>query len=191
MERPILTAVRPLQGVAMGLVIILLTAAVHGYDLLADPLGWLLVLAGLSTLPVPQRGSLQGLATLSLVVSSVLWFPGFRDALNVTDLALAWAAGLPELVTLIVLAHGLAQVARTAGDHRARTWLQTTRTLLVAVAVLPAVVLGGGFDAWDDALGLVGSLVLLLLVVLLFRYAGRPWALPAVEVAGAAGRRTH
>jgi hypothetical protein len=174
----------------MGLVIVLLTAEVHGFDLLADPIGWLLVLAGLSTLPVPQRGPLQGLATVSLVVSAVLWFPGLRDTLNVTDLALAWAAGLPELVTLIVLAQALSQVARTAGDHRARTWLQTTRSLLVVVAVLPAVVLGGGFDSWDDALGIVGSLVLLLLIVLLFRYAGRPWAVSAVEVV-AAERRRH
>jgi hypothetical protein len=56
--------------------------------------------------------------------------------------------------------------------------------------VLPAVVLGGGFDSWDDALGIVGSLVLLLLIVLLFRYAGRPWAVSAVEVV-AAERRRH
>jgi hypothetical protein len=180
--------VKTLQAVAMGLVIVLLTAAVNGYDLLADPVGWLLVLVGLSALPVPQRGALQGLATLSLLVSVVLWFPGVRDALNVTDLALAWAAGLPELVTLIVLAHALAQAALLAADRSAATWLRTARTLLIVVAVLPAVVLGGGFDSWDDALGLVGSLVLLLVVVLLFRYAGRPWTQPMQQAAvGAAG----
>ena len=55
---PILTAVKPLQAVAMGLVIVLLGATVSGYDLLADPVGWLLVLVGLATLPVPgPRGA--------------------------------------------------------------------------------------------------------------------------------------
>jgi hypothetical protein len=169
----------------MGLVIVLLTAAVAGYDLLADPLGWLLVLVGLSTLPVPQRGSLQGLATLSLVVACVLWFPGFRDALNVTDLSLAWAAGLPELVTLVVLTHALARAAQAAADRPATTWLRTARSLLLLVTLLPAVVLGGGFDSLDTALGLVGSAVLVLVIVLLFRYAARPWARAADETAPA------
>ncbi len=162
----------------MGLVIVLLGANVFGYDLLADPVGWLLVLVGLATLPVPGREDLQALAALSLVVSAVVWVPAARDALNVTDLALAWAAGLPELATLVLLAHRLSRVAGFAGDQVARTWLQTARTLLIVVALLPAVVLGGGFDSLDTALGVVGSLVLLLLIVLLFRYSGRPWAQP-------------
>jgi len=167
----------------MGLVIVLLTAAVSGYDLLTDPIGWLLVLVGLSSLPVPQRGALQGLASLSLVVSAVVWFPSVRDALNVTDLALAWAAGLPELVTLIVLTHALARTAQLATDRPAATWLRTARTLLLVVALLPAVVLGGGFDSLDTALGLIGSAVLVLVIVLLFRYADRPWARPHQDVA--------
>jgi hypothetical protein len=166
----------------MGLVIVLLGAFVHGYDLLPDPFGWLLVLAGLGSLAVPQRRTLQILAGVSLAVSVVVWFPVARDALNVTDLALAWAAGLPELATGIVLAHALAQAARFAGDQPARSWLQTARTLLIVVALLPPVVLGGGVDALDGALGVVGSLALLLLVVLLFAYAGRPWAQPAQDV---------
>jgi hypothetical protein len=170
--------VKPLQAVAMGLVIVLLTVPVAGYDVLADPLGWLLVLAGLSTLPVAERPTLRWLGVISLLVSVVVWVPAARDALNVTDLALAWAAGLPELATVIVLAHVLARTAWAAGDLTARRWLLTARTLLVVTAVLPAVVLGGGFDSWDGALGVVGSLSLLLLVVLLFRYAARPWALP-------------
>jgi hypothetical protein len=52
-------------------------------------------------------------------------------------------------------------------------------------------VLGGGFDSLDHALGVVGSVVLLLLIGLLFRYAARPWALPTPEDAATVGRRTH
>jgi hypothetical protein len=163
----------------MGLVIVLLTAPVHRYDVLADPFGWLLVLVGFTSLPVPQRGTLRALGAVSLVVSAVVWVPAVRDGLNVTDLSLAWAVGLPELATVFVLAHALAEAAWGAGDSTARRWLLTARTLVVVTALLPAVVLGGGFDSWDSALGVVSSLSLLLLIVLLFRYAARPWARPA------------
>jgi hypothetical protein len=170
--------VKPLQAVAMGLVIVLLNAAIHGYDVLADPFGWVLVLVGLARLPVRPADTLRTLATLSLVVSVVVWFPGARDALNVTDDSLAWAAGIPEVVTVIVLAHALAQAAGTAGDADARRWLLTARTLFVVVLLLPPVVLGGGLDTLVTVAAVVGSLSLLLVILLLFRYAGRPWALP-------------
>ena len=43
---------KPLQSIAMGLVIIALKAWVNGeYDVLPDPIGWLLVLQGLAALP--------------------------------------------------------------------------------------------------------------------------------------------
>jgi hypothetical protein len=79
------------------------------------------VLAGVSRLALPQRSGLRVLTTLSPPRVGGRLVPGARDALNVTDLALAWAAGLPELATVIVLAHALAQQARLAGDQRART----------------------------------------------------------------------
>ena len=43
---------RPLQSIAIGLVIIALRAEFGGYDALADPVGWLLVLLGVRSLPV-------------------------------------------------------------------------------------------------------------------------------------------
>ena len=47
---------RPLQSIAIGLVIIALRAEFGGYDALVDPVGWLLVLLGVRTLPVePER----------------------------------------------------------------------------------------------------------------------------------------
>jgi hypothetical protein len=163
----------------MGLLIVLLGAPVHGYDLLPDPAGWALVLLGLAAPPVSQRGPLRTLATLSLAVSAVVWFPAARDALNVTDPALAWAASLPELACVVLLTHALAQQALVAADAAARRWLLTARTLTVVVALLPPVVLGGGLGRLDGVAAAVGSLALLLVVVLLFRYAARPWALPA------------
>jgi ABC-type molybdate transport system permease subunit len=179
--------VKPLPAVAMGLVVVLLNVPVHGYDLLADPLGWVLVLIGLSALPVPQQRTVRTLATVSLIVSLPVWVPAARDALNVTDDALAWAAGVTEVLTMIVLAHSLAGVARSSGDAPAGRWLLTARTLFVVVLLIPPVVLGAHLGRLVTAAAVFGSLTLLLMVVLLFRYAGRPWARPADPVPAVRG----
>lgn len=178
---------KPLQGIGMGLVIIALTAPVHGYDLLPDPVGWLLVLAGLRALPLPQRRTLLGFAGVALVVSCVLWVPSVPARLDDADPALTWAANLPQLVTTILIAHALAQQALLAGDRRARRWLRTSRDVLVLVTVLPVVVFGGGLDSLVGATYAAATLALLLLIWLLFAYSSRPWAArPDLE----AGRTT-
>jgi hypothetical protein len=168
--------VKPLQPIGLGLLIVALTAPVHGFDLLADPVGWLLILNGLRLLPLPQRGTLLGLAALALVVSCVLWVPSVPTRLDDVDQSLTWAANLPQLATTIVLAHGLAHAAFLAGDRKARGWLLTARALLVVVTLLPVVVFGGGLDSLIGLTFLVATLALLVLIWLLFAYAGRPWA---------------
>ena len=57
---------KPLQSVAMGLVIVALSARVAGHDVLADPAGWLLVALGVARLPaeLALRDTLLGLAAL-------------------------------------------------------------------------------------------------------------------------------
>lgn len=166
----------------MGLVVVILTASVNGYDLIADPVGWVLVIVGLSSLPVSQRGTLQGLATVSLVVSVPVWVPSARADLNLTDSSLAWAASIPEILTVVLLAHALGEVAGSAGDRSARSWLLTVRLLLAVDLLLPPVVLGGGMRTLLLVTAVFSNLSLLLLVVLLFRYSGRPWAVPAQDV---------
>jgi hypothetical protein len=171
--------VKPLQAVAMGLLIVALTAPVHGFDLLPDPLGWLLALVGLRALPLPQRRTLVGLGWLAFAVSCALWVPTVPHHLDDVDPSLTWAANLPQLVTTVLLAHALAQRAFLADDRTARRWLQTARTLLVLVTVAPAVVFGGGLDSLVGATYAAASAALLLLICLLFAYASRPWAQPA------------
>jgi hypothetical protein len=178
-----LTAVKPLQAVGMGLVIVLLTAPVHGFDLLPDPLGWLLALTGLRALGCPQRRTLLGLAWLAFAVSCALWVPSVPAHLDDVDPSLTWSANLPQLLTTIMLAHALAQQALVAEDTSARRWLLTARSLLVVVTVLPVVVFGGGLDRLVGATYVAASLALLLLVWLLFSYAGRAWAGGAEVVA--------
>jgi hypothetical protein len=168
--------VKPLQWIGMGLVVVALTAPSHGYDLLPDPVGWLLVVVGLRALPVPQRGTLLGCAGVALVVSCVLWVPSVPTRLDDIDRSLTWAANLPQLVTTILIAHALAQQALLARDTRARRWLRTARDVLVVVTVLPVVVFGGGLDALVGTTYAVATLALVLLIWLLFAYASRPWA---------------
>ena len=165
----------------MGLVIVVMVARVHGFDALPDPLGWVLVLLGVRSLDpaVRHRAALLGLAGLAGVVSTVLWFPGVTDALYDTDASLAWAANLPELLFAALLCHALASTAEEAGDPRAARWLRLTRTGTLVVAALPVLVFGAGLTSFGATSVIAAGLMAVLLICLLFAYAGRAWALPA------------
>lgn len=172
---------KPLQSVAMGLVVVALTARVGGYDLLPDPVGWLLVLDGVRRLPaLPWAGTVRFLGGLALVVSVALWFPAVTDALADTDASLEWAASLPQIAAVGAVCAALARVAEEAADRGARAWLRTACTLVVLTGVVPVVVLAAVPGAIGPMLAL-GLVTIVLVIVLLFRYAGRPWAAPAVD----------
>ena len=174
--------VKPLQSVAMGLVIVALTARVHGYDALPDPIGWLLVLSGVGTLTrdaepaYPHREALRTLAWLAAAVSVPLWFPAVTDGLYDADASLGWAANLPQVGFTAVLCHALTQRAAAAGDLRAARWLSLARTVVIVVGLLPVLVFGAGWESWEVASYVLASLSMLLLIWLLFSYAPRPWA---------------
>ncbi|MGA8255486.1 MAG: hypothetical protein WB767_02830, partial [Nocardioides sp.] len=90
---------KPLQAMAMGYLIIALYARQSGYDLLPDPVGWVLVLVGVRGLPdAAPRRLLGSTAAVALVVSLPLWVPALRDGLEDEDASLAWAADLPGFV---------------------------------------------------------------------------------------------
>ncbi len=162
----------------MGLVVIVLVAPAGGYDLLANPVGWVLVLLGTSHAPLADhhRGPLRWVGGLALVSSAVVWFPAVADALTDTDDSLAWAAELPQVAFAALLCRALADLAAGAGDTRSAGWLRTAGVLAVVAGVLPVVVLGGGVTSLADVAALVARLAPLLLVVLLLSRAGRPWA---------------
>ncbi len=173
---------KPLQSVAMGLVIIVLVAPVGGYDLLADPVGWLLVLLGLRTLAPdsPYHPHLLALAALATVAATVVWFPGTVEALYDRDpadgAALGWAVNLPQLLFTALLTHVLAGRAAAAVDVKAARWLATARTGVIVVGLLPVLVFGGGMSSLESFSYLAAGIVAVLLITLLFTYSGRPWA---------------
>ena len=169
---------KPLQAIAMGLVIVVITASFHGYDALPNPVGWVLVIVGIRGLDVPQRGSLLAAAGVALVISAVVWPPAVNAGLQDQDPSLPWAVNLPQVATAVMLAHALAQQAFLAEDRKARRWLLTARTLLGVIALLPILVFGGGLDALEGTTYVLATLGMLLLIWLLFSYASRPWAPP-------------
>jgi uncharacterized membrane protein HdeD (DUF308 family) len=162
----------------MGLVIVVLTARFHGFDALPDPLGWLLVLAGVVALPetLAQRGTLLTLAGLAGVASCALWFPSVTDALYDADASLAWAANLPQIAFTAMLCHALAELASEASDHRPARWLRLTRTIVIVVGLLPILVFGAGMDSLEVTSYVLASASVILLIWLLFSCASRPWA---------------
>jgi hypothetical protein len=174
--------VKPLQSIAMGLLIVAVVAKINGgYDVLPDPVGWLLVLQGLGALPdsLPHRSALHSLGFVALVMSAVLWFPSLADGLADADESLLWAANLPQLAFIAVLCLSLSDAA-SAEPGRSR-WLRTAATLTVVAALLPAVVFGADQGSLLDVMVVGASAVLVLVIVLLFRYSSRPWALPEVD----------
>jgi hypothetical protein len=169
---------KPLPSIAMGLVIIALSARFGGYDALPDPFGWLLVAGGVHGLParIPHRGGLLRLAAIAGAVSAVLWFPAVTDGLLAADASLGWAANLPQVLFTALLCHALAAGAAQAGDRRASAWLRSARTAVVVVGLLPPLVFGAGMASLEVPTYLAAGLVAVLVIGLLFAYAARPWA---------------
>lgn len=169
---------RPLQFVAMGLLIVALRAPFGGYDALADPVGWGLVLVGLRRLPgdLWQRGLLTGLAVAAALVSLPLWVPDVVAGLEHTHDSLLWAVNLPQLGFTAVLARGLGLRARVADVGSSARWLQLAWLGFVVAAVLPVLVFGAGVGSLEVASYVGGAAVLLVFIWLLFAYSARPWA---------------
>ncbi len=168
---------RPLQSIAMGLLVIGLHAELGGVDALPDPLGWLLVLLGVASLPddLERRSTLLGLAVLAGAVSVPLWWPDVADTLHATHPSLGWAANLPQLGFTALTCLVLARRAAAAGDVRSAAWLRTTFLGVVVAALLPVLAFGGGATGLEVWAYLTASMVLLVLVCLLFSCSGKPW----------------
>jgi hypothetical protein len=158
--------VTPLQKVAMGLVIVLVDAFFGGYDAVADPVGWLLVLAGLMPLRTRlESGSgLVMLGGLCLTVSVATYPPAVADLL---DESAGWALSLPQIAFSFMLCTALAPLtARLSGR------LLLLRWAFVALAAGPVLVFGGGVESLRTPVGVLGVLTNLYLVYLLFRASG-------------------
>lgn len=174
----------PLQKIAMGMVIVVLTAPLPAeptpswkqYDALPDPLGWLLVIAVVVALArvQPAFRTVQWVAVLAGVVSVALWFPQLNHRLDDSG---AWAASLPQLAFCLLLCRqiGVLGGAQDPPDRSAERRFGLLVWGFAVLGVLPVLVLGGGLDALEDATVVVSMLVNLALIWSLFAFHRRQW----------------
>jgi hypothetical protein len=173
--------VTPLQKVAMGLVIVFLSARFAGYDALPDPVGWGLAVAGLVPLRsrLPQGGSLVTLAAIAGAFSVPLVLPGVNEALAPSG---QWAVGIPQTGFCLLLCISLATLTERAGDPEA-TRFGLLRTAYVVVLALPVVVYGGGVDALATPMAVLSVLSNVGLVYYTFKVSRRPYVTDAAAPA--------
>jgi hypothetical protein len=172
--------VKPLHAVALGLVIVAIYAKAGDFDLLADPVGWALVLVGLKVLvdrvDLPLTGLLWTAGVLALVASAALTVPWLHEWFEDADPALGWAIDVPALGFCGILCHALCTGARAAKEVGAAAWLQWTAIGFGVSVAAPVVVIGGGVEGLRGPAELVTGLSQLSLFVLCLVYAGRTWA---------------
>jgi hypothetical protein len=174
----------PLQRIAMGLVIVVLSAPLPAdpspawkqYDALPDPLGWLLVTAGAVALARLDRGfgTVRRLAVLAGVVSVVLWFPQVSHHLEDSG---AWAASLPQIAFCLLLCReiGVRAGSTTPPDKQAERRFGLLVWGFALVAVLPVIALGGDVVQLQNATAVVSTLVNVALIWSLFGFHRRDW----------------
>ena len=157
----------------MGLVIVYLVAGLDGWDLLADPAGWLLVLLGLAGLKdqLPGHGAVTGAALVSLVAATLTWVPDWAIGRAVReDESLGWLVSLPALAFGYLLADSLG--ARLPAPWTSRFTL--LKWGFVLAAALPVLIYGAGWDWLVPPTGLLVFVVDVLLVWWLWSAARVP-----------------
>jgi hypothetical protein len=163
--------VTPLQKVAMGLVIVFVSARFAGYDALPDPVGWGLAVAGLLPLRsrIPHGGTLVALGLIAGVVSVPLALPAVDERLTASG---QWGVGVPQTVFCLTLVLSLITLAERAGDPEAGR-LGLLRTAYLAVLVLPVIVYGGGVDALGVPAAVLSVVTNVALVYYTFKVSRR------------------
>lgn len=169
---------QPLHLVAIGVLLLALEApTAGGWDLLPDPLGWVVIGVGASRLaPTPLLRPLLALIALAGVVDAALWVPAVLEAVAAGEEALRWTANLPQLGAILLLCQDLAGRARVVGDQAALTWWRLAAGAYGVLILLPVLVFGGDVEALGPVADTLIALVPLLLVALLLTFATRGWA---------------
>lgn len=156
-----------LQTVVMGLVIVFLDVPPDGFDWVADPIGWLVVLVGLAPLAdrLPNHRGVTVTAWVCLAFSVVSW-PGGSPA-TLTPW-LGWLFSLPTLAWCFLVCDAVADASR----GRRRWWLVALRTVFVVAAVLPGLVHLGDQQSLSGPAEVLVLLANIALVATLWRASG-------------------
>jgi hypothetical protein len=177
----------PLQKIAMGLVVVLAPSGfrIGGYvwEIVPDPLGWVLVVVGVRALRSElDVDVLQWAGWVAMAVSIPQWIPPlfelFLPANDPTaDASIKWAFFVPEAFFLLWLARTIGQAAVdrqprdrfVAGRFGVLTWAAGA-----LIALPPLAYSSGDKGTRDWTLAAIG-LVPWLFVYYLFRVHRREW----------------
>ncbi|HWU23340.1 MAG TPA: hypothetical protein VN088_17505 [Nocardioides sp.] len=170
---------RPLGLIGYGFLFVAVKVMFGRYDVLVDPLGWVLVLLGLRRLAravdLPATMALTYLGILALLCSGPLWWPDTAQSLQDGDPAVLWSVGLGELLFSAVLCHALATLAQEARENAALIWFRICEAGLVIGALTPPLYFGAHLS-WLQGVGNLGEILRLVVLALCFVYSGRTWA---------------
>lgn len=166
----------PLQRIAMGLVLVALDT-LGRVDTLPDPIGWALVMWGVSALPLPERRPLTASAGVALLVSAAVWLPAAREWIADAELALKWATSLPDLAFVILLSRALVAAARAQQPVDRKVAGRFGVSLWAAVLVAAMVPIGAAAESDSIVEYAEIGFVLLWLYLIwnLFAMHARPW----------------
>jgi hypothetical protein len=161
--------VTALQTVVVGLVIVFLDVPPDGFDWVADPFGWLLVVLGLAPLKgaVPNHVGLTVTAWICLAFSIVSWPEGSPATLSP---AIGWLFSIPTLAWCFLVCDAVAD----ATEGRLRLVMLTLRNLFLVVAPLPGLVYLAGAEWLSVPAEVLILGANLLLLVALWVASSRP-----------------
>lgn len=174
----------PLQKIAMGLVFVIGTAQFPGdphpswkhYDGLADPIGWLLVIAGIYALSRSRRSfeNPWWAALVAGLISVPMWFPQLNHQLDDSG---KWALSLPQLAFCFLTCKTIAEDAaiEEPGDSYLPKRFGLLMWAFAVLAVLPPIAIGGDVQALDDTTVALSLIVNVAFVYYLFRVHRREW----------------
>lgn len=173
---------KPLQAVALGLVLLALgpaDAKPGVFDPMPDPLGWFLVLIGLhglrDVLDPARLPWLRLLGVLALGFSIALVVPAVARWLS-TDPSLGWTADVPRFAYFALLCHQLSRSALAARHTAGASTFSIAALALLFVLAAPPLAFGAGWTAIGPAGEVTAQVTQLALIILCFVFAGRRWA---------------
>src|SRR4051812_3928550 len=147
----------------MGLVIVFLDVGPSGWDWVADPIGWVLVLIGLAGVRevLVSYRALSVTAWICLGISLLTYSP---SSVRTLDPVLGWLFSLPTVALCFLCCDALMDVT---GDSLRRRF-DVLRWCFVAVGALPLLLYGVGMDFLTVPIAVAAVVVNIALVVVLW-----------------------